>query len=256
MSGHDHLRTGIDSFPERNQLAFSKFLQSFVYTGQSHMTVCICITMTGEMFQAGDRAAFRQAFQKGSAVLRHSPGIIGKRAHTDDRVLWITVDIHHRGKVRVEAYEGQFLSYGSPGSSGQIRIPGCRERHISRPARGLRQAVDNSPFLIHRDQQGYSAFPVCILIRRLQITDQAHSVAQASGTVLTKKDHASEAALRDRLAHRFIHPGKGNCSFILMIRIVIPGPESRDQHLTDLFPERHFFHHGVHFRRCIVSLFL
>ena len=101
MGSHNHFRTGFDPHPERDQLSLIELFQCFLHSGKSGVAVRTGISMTGKMFQDGDRTALGHSLEKRCPVIRDDFGVIRKGAHPYDRIIGIIIDVHDYAEIGV-----------------------------------------------------------------------------------------------------------------------------------------------------------
>ena len=188
MGAHDHVRACVDCRPERNQLTFFQPLIGTVDQRKTGMAVRCCIPVAREMLQCGNNPGVMQSGQIGAAKLCDSLRIVGKRADSDHRIGRVVIDVHYRGKIRVDTQQSDLFSMDTSHLPGVFRISGRAQRHIADTNGAVRNPVDISALLVHEDQLGN---PAAVSIGCLQIRYQPQRLLRIH-EVLPEQENPAE----------------------------------------------------------------
>ena len=192
MGSHNHFGTGFDPHPERDQLSLIELFQCFLHSGKSGVAVRTGISMTGKMFQDGNRTALGHSLEKRCPVIRDDFGVIRKGAHPYDRIIGIVIDIHDYAEISVNGKQRELPADPSCCLSGVLNVTGRSDSHISGPFSALPEAGDNTSLLIDRNQQRDGVFAFRHPVGLLHIVHKSHCLFVVAA-VFGIKQHSSEA---------------------------------------------------------------
>ena len=232
MRRHDHLRTGVDTSLEGDQLVLLELLIGFVDRGQTGMAVGAGVAVSGEVLQGRDDARIVERLDKNAAVLGDGLRVVGKGTNTDDRVGRIVVHVHVGREIRVEADGSELLAHHLGDFLRDAQVVDRAERHVARGHGSLRQTGDVAAFLIGGDDQ-LRTVAACG-VRLLQLVNEPRR-AGVGRRVLQEQDHACIAVFVQRICdvlRDLRHLGSG------AFRVHLPA-ERRHDHHADLVLRRH-----------------
>ena len=123
------------------------------------MAVDVGVAVPGEVLdRRGHARVSLEAGHLGRGQRRGEPGVRAERAHPDDGVGGVAVDVRDRRQVLVDAHRAQVLA-GHPRSlASEPRVTCGAQRHGAREANRRRsQPLDDAVFLVSGDQDGHRA---------------------------------------------------------------------------------------------------
>ncbi len=130
MSGHHRLCSGSNARFEWNKLDRIKPLLIERKNRQSHVSVLLCVTVAGKMFE---RRNYSFLLQPSNVCLDHpcNPGWdFPKRPRVNNWIVWIVVHICHRRVRPVDPHRARFASRDAAELVGMVGIAGRADCHL------------------------------------------------------------------------------------------------------------------------------
>ena len=236
MRGHDHIRSGTDSFDKRNQVAGEQFLFGMIRARKVGMAVLSHVAVTRKMLKRSTDAVFVQSFHESLHVFRHFIRIIGESTRRDDGIIGIAVDVGDRGEVHVKAQCADLLSQHIRTFFRQRQVSRRGKAHVAGSGRTERHPVDPAALLVHADQHGNPQRG--IHRSRLAVPDQRNGLLRVHD-ISGKQDQAAEIVFFQQVFIRRVKLRYALCS--LHIR-----PQCNDHHLGQLLLGAHTGKNLIH----------
>src|ERR1041385_2565759 len=107
--------------------------------GDCQMRILIGVTVAREVFPRGDHAVLLEAVDQRGAHVGNEVRVLAERAHPDDRVGRVVVDIEYRGKGDVNAERSALYRGDAPLLICEGRVTGRAQTHLWREHRSSAQ---------------------------------------------------------------------------------------------------------------------
>ena len=239
VGGHHHINARLEGGAERHELELLELGQALVDARQTGVGVRRRVAMAGEVLGAAADALALDSLEHRAAQLAHELGPVGERAQADDGVVRVVVDVHHRGKVDVDAKGAQLISHDLAALARKVGAARGAEGHVARHGATAAQAVDDAALLVDAEQKRDAAGrrPRGVAHRsRLQGIGELEGLLRLVD-VVGKEDDATKAVLVDDGIYLVVHLNE--VSRIFGRAIGVPHAEVGHEHLADLLAASH-----------------
>ncbi len=194
MGQHHRGNARFDHGPEREQLQLPQAGELVRDQRQSVMGVDVGIAMAGEMLCRGDDLLLPIGVYHCPAQAGHLLRIGAERAHPDDRVGRVVVDIDHRGEVKVDPQNAQLARDHGGVQAGQLVAAGGAQGHVAGENRDpFGKTGHGAAFLVHGNKERHQIAVEGALLDLLRQTGHLGGAFDIAGAA--EQDHAPQGKL-------------------------------------------------------------
>ena len=153
MGAHDDVRARRDPGAERHKLERVEPGVPGGDDGEAEVRVRLRVAVAGEMFERGEHTVLVQSPHVLGHETRDGPRILAERAHVDNRVRRIVVDVRVGREIQLDADRPPFDGRGGTDLVSVPRVARSADGHDLWKRGGTHHPHSGAPFQVGRDQK-------------------------------------------------------------------------------------------------------